>query len=68
MDAPVSTEAPETEREWYSVQRLAKVLDVKEDTIRSWVRRGSGPKHYKLGSLTRFRVEDVDEWLSRNER
>lgn len=64
MHAQAITAPPANDREWYSVRTLARHLDVKEDTLRSWVRRGIGPKHYKLGNLVRFRAEDVDEWIT----
>lgn len=49
---------------WLSVADVAEQLNVKEDTLRSWMRRGKGPHHYKLGvNLIRLRQADVDAWM-----
>lgn len=49
---------------WVTVSVLSEVLSVKQPTIRSWIRRGQAPPHYKLGSLVRFRKPDVRVWIS----
>jgi len=54
------------DNEWVSLARLSQLLDVKQSTIRSWMRRGTAPTFYKLGSLTRFRAVDIERWLVDN--
>jgi len=47
---------------WLSVEEIAVYLGVKRDTIYKWIERKSLPAH-KVGSLWKFRKEDVDEWV-----
>jgi excisionase family DNA binding protein len=48
-----------TERE------LARYLSVSLGCCRKWRLLRRGPAFLKLGSLVRYRIEDVHEWLSR---
>jgi len=47
---------------WLSVQEIAAHLGVNRDTIYKWIERKQMPAH-KLGSLWKFRVSEVDEWI-----
>lgn len=47
---------------WLSVEEIAVHLGVKRDTIYKWIERKNLPAH-KVGSLWKFRKEDVDEWV-----
>jgi predicted DNA-binding transcriptional regulator AlpA len=48
---------------WVTVAVLADALEIKQSTIRSWIRRGIAPPHYKLGSMVRFRAPEIRVWL-----
>ena len=47
---------------WLSVDEIAVYLGVKRDTIYKWIDRKDMPAH-KVGSLWKFRKEDVDDWV-----
>ena len=47
---------------WLSVEEIAVYLGVKRDTIYKWIERKNLPAQ-KVGSLWKFRKEDVDEWV-----
>lgn len=70
LETPTSPGAPVTGNgtEWVTIQQLSEEIGVKQVTIRSWIRRGTGPPHYKLNNLVRFRRVDLDEWLAKRRR
>ena len=43
---------------------LANYLNVSVAAVRKWRGQGRGPAFCKLGSLVRYKREDVDQWLS----
>ena len=43
---------------------LAKTLKVKPVTLRSWRRKGGGPPYYRCGRAVRYKLSDVEHWLS----
>jgi excisionase family DNA binding protein len=47
---------------WVTVDDAADMLGVKPGTLRSWLRRGDGPPHYRLGGLIRLRGREVAAW------
>ncbi len=47
---------------WLSVEEIATYLGVKRDTIYKWIDRKSVQAH-KVGSLWKFRKDDVDMWV-----
>jgi len=47
---------------WLSVEEIAAYLGVKRDTIYKWIDRKDMPAH-KMGSLWKFRKEEVDAWV-----
>ena len=47
---------------WLSVDEIAVYLGVKRDTIYKWIERKRMPAH-KVGSLWKFRKEEVDAWI-----
>lgn len=49
-------------RGYLSVPELAAYLNVAEQTVRTWRKRGDGPKAVKVGRLVRFRWEDIRAW------
>jgi excisionase family DNA binding protein len=54
------------EQHW-STKELAKKLEVKESTVRSWVFKKEIP-YVKIGRLVRFRKSAILDWLSEKER
>jgi excisionase family DNA binding protein len=50
-----------------STKELAKRLDVKESTIRSWVFKKEIP-FLKINRLVRFRESAIQKWLGGKER
>jgi excisionase family DNA binding protein len=51
-----------TSDRWLSVDEIAAYLGVKRYTIYKWIERKNMPAH-KLGSLWKFRKDDVDKWI-----
>ncbi len=52
------------------IERLLKPTDLSEwlgvslSTLYSWRWRGEGPPGFRVGRLVRYRVEDVERWLT----
>jgi predicted DNA-binding transcriptional regulator AlpA len=44
-------------------RQAAEILAVPEKTLASWAYKRSGPRYFKVGRWTRYRVEDLTEWL-----
>jgi excisionase family DNA binding protein len=51
---------------WSSLEEVAEHIGVHKDTIRNWVRKGIIPAH-KIGKLWKFRLSEVDEWITSGE-
>ena len=47
---------------WLSVERIARELDVSEETVRNWIRRGQ-LKAYKFGRDYRIKQTDFDAFV-----
>jgi len=47
---------------------FAQEMVVPLSTIYQWVHKGTGPRSLKVGRHLRFRREDVEEWLKRQEQ
>lgn len=48
-------------------EQAAELLNVDEQILRQWARRGIGPVRIKLGpKTTRYRPEDIAEYLRKN--
>ncbi len=45
-----------------SLKEAAKYIDVSRHTLYTWVSEGRIP-YVKVGSLTKFRVEQLDAWI-----
>jgi predicted DNA-binding transcriptional regulator AlpA len=45
---------------------LAARLGVSRSTLQSWRYSGRGPRFVKLGRMVRYRVADIDAYLSAN--
>ena len=44
---------------------LADTLKLKPVTLRSWRRKGEGPPYYRCGRAVRYKLSEVDQWLSK---
>ncbi len=51
---------------WLSVEEIAEYLGIKRDTVYKWIDRKKMPAH-KVGSLWKFRKEEVDDWVRSGE-
>ena len=50
------------DKEFLSVKDIAKLLELKEDTIQGWIRRKELVA-YKVGNAYRVKREDLDKFL-----
>lgn len=46
-----------------SAAKLAALLDVSVETLKTWRRRGTGPQWTHVGAAVRYRWADVSDWL-----
>lgn len=54
-------------REWIGEEELAEWLGITTRLVRQWreTEKSGGPRFYRLGYRTvRYRMADVEEWLS----
>jgi excisionase family DNA binding protein len=49
------------------INTLSKYLSISKNTIYSWVNQRRIPYH-KVGSLLRFDINQIDEWLKTNKK
>jgi predicted DNA-binding transcriptional regulator AlpA len=43
--------------------QVAELLSVSVATVRRWRMLGQGPRFLKVGTLCKYRAEDIDQWL-----
>lgn len=48
---------------WSSLDEVSTHLGISKDTIRGWIRKGTVP-HYKVGRQYRFKLSEIDEWVT----
>ena len=49
---------------FYTVEQIARDMQVSEDTVRSWLKRKQNRlPSYRVGREFRVRVEDFEKWL-----
>jgi len=51
---------------WMTLEEVAQYLKVSKDSIYRLAQKGEIPAS-KIGNLWRFKREDIDEWMKRNE-
>lgn len=66
MDLPANDNHRLTILGLLSEEELARMLEVKPNTLAHWRARREGPDFTKVGKLVFYRLEDVREWLSVN--
>jgi excisionase family DNA binding protein len=49
-------------RTWLSREQVAERLKIPVRTLAAWASQGRGPKYYRFGKWTRYRVSDVMAW------
>jgi hypothetical protein len=45
-------------------RETALYLAVPEKTLAAWAYKRTGPRFFKVGRWSRYRLEDVDDWLA----
>lgn len=50
--------------EFCSDKELAESLAVSISTVRRWRQAGEGPHFVRIGKSVRYRLSDVEEWLT----
>lgn len=45
---------------------VAPMIGVKELTLKAWRRKGIGPPYVRFGNRVRYRISDVEAWLTAN--
>jgi len=50
----------------WSVEDLARHLQVSPNTVYVWNYKGTGPRAVRVGRHVRYRAEDVETWLERH--
>ena len=55
------------EQRLIGVQEVAHMLDMSKDTIYKWVTQRKIP-FVKCGRLTKFDLQEIDNWIKRNSR
>ena len=49
---------------FYTVEQIARDMQVSEDTVRSWFKRRHNPlPSYRVGREFRVRIVDFEKWL-----
>ena len=49
---------------FYTIEQIARDMQVSEDTVRSWVKRKNNRlPSYRVGREFRVRVQDFETWL-----
>lgn len=49
-------------------REAAHLLDMSVAALRKWRREGRGPRYFKVGKLVRYRVSDLEAFVSKHER
>jgi hypothetical protein len=49
-----------------TAHELADILRIKEQTLRVWRTRGTGPNYVRWGTDVRYQISDINAWLDRN--
>jgi len=61
----LDTNNPDNNHALWSIDSLAKYLDVPKATIRDWCYKRTIP-FIKVGRLVRFKPKDIEGWLEAN--
>ena len=53
----------EVSDKWISIEAAAEYLDVNKDSIRNWIKKGTGIPAHKIGKQWKFKKSELDEWV-----
>ena len=53
----------EARDKWISIEAAAEYLDVNKDSIRNWIKKGTGIPAHKIGKQWKFKKSELDEWV-----
>lgn len=53
----------ENNDKWINLEEAADYLSVNKDTIRNWIRKGTGIPAHKIGKLWKFKKSELDDWV-----
>ena len=54
----------EQQPSFYTVEQIARDMQVSEDTVRSWLKRKKNPlPSYRVGREFRIKIADYQKWL-----
>ena len=53
----------ENNDKWINLEEAADYLSVNKDTIRNWMRKGTGIPAHKIGKLWKFKKSELDDWV-----
>ena len=48
---------------WIGIEEAAIYLSVDKDTIRNWIKKGTGIPAHKIGKLWKFKKSELDQWV-----
>ena len=51
------------EDRWISMEEASEYLGVNKDSIRNWIKKGSGIPAHKIGKNWKFKKSELDEWV-----
>jgi predicted DNA-binding transcriptional regulator AlpA len=51
---------------WLTAADVAKMLGISRNTVNSWRRKAMGPAYTRLGATIRYRLEDIESWITKN--
>lgn len=52
-----------TSRPWLDTRELSEQIGFKEQTLKEWRMKGTGPKFVNVGGRIRYLKSSVDEWI-----
>lgn len=55
---------PEQRGRLMSPEQVADALNMPVESLRSWRRRGLGPRWARIGKHIRYRAGDVEDWIN----
>ena len=51
------------EDRWISMEEASEYLGVNKDSIRNWIKKGTGIPAHKIGKKWKFKKSELDEWV-----
>jgi predicted site-specific integrase-resolvase len=59
---------PDLEEGWADRRRTAEMLGITVRTLLRWHQQGKGPLRQRNGNGLRYRISEIEDWLSLNPR